>query len=88
MAEFAAPANEAGRSLETAARDGRRSGAEATTLRRAARAGLAGASVPYPHGDRIRRAFGQYAPAGLRAHMGPATMAAAGRMNAAPPLRS
>lgn len=83
MPRAAAPHALAPPSLEAAARDPARSGAQAMTLRQEARRGLSGASVPFPHGDRIRQAFGRYAPAGLRAHMGPATMAAAGRMNAA-----
>lgn len=47
-----------------------------------ARRGVAGAAAPYPHGERIRAAFGRYAPAGLAAHMGPAARAASGALSA------
>lgn len=51
-------------------------------LHRIARAGLSSASRPFPHAERIRRAFGEHAPAGLSAHMGPAATEAGHAMGA------
>jgi Domain of unknown function (DUF4157) len=59
------------RPSRAAALDPNRSAADARGLHDIAEAGLVGAPVPYPHGERIARAFGRYAPAGLRAHLGP-----------------
>ena len=66
------------RSTQAAALDGGRSTAEARQLQAVARGGVSGPSRPFPHAERIRRAFGSHAPHSLRAHGGP-TAAAAGQ---------
>lgn len=70
------------RPTQQAALDPARSSDEARTLQRVARAGLSGAARAYPHGERIRAAFGAHAPEGLRAHIGGAARMASERLSA------
>jgi hypothetical protein len=80
----AAPQRTAGTTPSTAeaALSTRRTAGQARAMHAVARQGLGDPAGPYPHGDRIRAAFGAYAPSGLSAHMGPAARAASGALSA------
>lgn len=84
MPTAAAPlqAAEAPARTAEAALDARRTASQAQAMHAVARRGLSDPAGPYPHGARIRAAFGAYAPSGLAAHMGPAARAASGALSA------
>jgi hypothetical protein len=65
-----------------AALNAQRTAGQARAMHSVARQGLGDPAGPYPHGARIRAAFGAYAPSGLSAHMGPAARAASGALSA------
>ncbi|RYF89561.1 MAG: hypothetical protein EON95_18555, partial [Caulobacteraceae bacterium] len=68
--------------MAEAALNARRTAGQARAMHAVARRGLSDPAGPYPHGDRIRAAFGSYAPIGLAAHMGPAARAASRDLSA------